>query len=145
MGKADETYDFHDQIGHLLRRAYQRHVAIFQDSIPDSDLTLVQFVALCAVQEMQGCSLNDVVNATSIDQATIRGVIDRLKARNLVAVSPDETDRRKLVISITREGASLIEKTIPFAKAVTQSTYGDLNEGERVAILFLLRKMLQID
>ena len=27
-------YRFTDQIGHLLRRAYQRHVAIFQETVP---------------------------------------------------------------------------------------------------------------
>lgn len=142
MPTADESYDFHDQIGHLLRRAYQRHVAIFQESIPDSDLTAAQFVALCAVKEMGGCSLNDVVKATAIDQATIRGVVDRLKSRNLLVVTPDSTDRRKLTIRITSKGLGLIEKTVPFAGQVTEDTYGDLNQGERVALMFLLRKML---
>lgn len=54
-----DSYDFHDQIGHLLRRAYQRHVAIFQDFIPDSDLTAAQFVMLCTVKKWGGgiCSM----------------------------------------------------------------------------------------
>lgn len=125
-----------------MRRAYQRHVALFQESIPDSDLTAAQFVALCAVKEMGSCSLNDVVKTTAIDQATIRGVVDRLKSRNLVAVTPDSADRRKLTIRITSKGLSLIGRTVPFAMGVTESTYGDLNQGERVALMFLLRKML---
>lgn len=144
MPSPDDSYDFHDQIGHLLRRAYQRHVAIFQDFIPDSDLTAAQFVMLCTVKEMGGCSLNDVVKTTAIDQGTIRGVADRLKSRGLLAVAPDSTDRRKLTLRITSKGLSLIEKTIPFAKDVTENTYGDLNQGERIALLFLLRKMMSM-
>lgn len=142
MSAPDDAYDFHDQIGHLLRRAYQRHVAIFQESIPDTDLTAAQFVALCAVKEMESCSLNDIVKATAIDQATIRGVIDRLKTRGFLVISADPSDRRKLIVRITAKGLALIEKTIPFAKAVTESTYGDLNPAERVALTFLLRKMM---
>ena len=61
-----EEYHFSQQIGHLLRRAYQRHVAIFQTAIPDSDLTAAQFVTLCAVKEQQSCSLNDIVKATAL-------------------------------------------------------------------------------
>src|SRR5690349_3155479 len=31
MPSHKDSYDFHDQVGHLLRRAYQRHVSIFQE------------------------------------------------------------------------------------------------------------------
>lgn len=78
-----DAYRFSEQIGHLLRRAYQRHMAIFQAAIPDSNLTAAQFVTLCAVKEQQSCSFTDIVKATAIDQATIRGVIERLQARSL--------------------------------------------------------------
>jgi MarR family transcriptional regulator, lower aerobic nicotinate degradation pathway regulator len=142
---SNAVYDFHDQIGHLLRRAYQRHVAIFQEAIPDSQLTAAQFVALSAVKERSGCSLNDIVKTTAIDQATIRGVVDRLKARKLVEVAPDPTDGRKLVVNATRQGEALIDATVPFATQVTERTYGALNPGERVALQYLLRKMLELD
>ena len=33
MTPAPDEYRFSDQIGHLLRRAYQRHVAIFQQTV----------------------------------------------------------------------------------------------------------------
>jgi DNA-binding MarR family transcriptional regulator len=145
MSPRNDFYDFHDQIGHLLRRAYQRHVAIFQEAIPDSHLTAAQFVALSTVKGCEGCSLNDIVKTTAIDQATIRGVIERLKARKLVEVLPDPTDGRKLVVRATTRGEELIDETVPFAAQVTERTYGALNPGERVALQYLLRKMLELD
>lgn len=145
MAPQINSYDFHDQIGHLLRRAYQRHVSIFQEAIPDSDLTAAQFVTLCAVKEQKSCSLNDIVKATAIDQATIRGVVERLKARELIEVGADPSDGRKLVVRPTPMGLALIERTVPFATEVTERTYGPLNAGERVALLFLLRKMMESD
>lgn len=145
MPQPNEDYNFHDQIGHLLRRAYQRHVAIFQEAIPDSHLTAAQFVALSAVKERKGCSLNDIVKTTAIDQATIRGVVERLKARALVEVLPDPKDGRKLLVNATPEGEELIDQTVPFAMQVTERTYGALNPGERIALQFLLRKMLELD
>jgi MarR family transcriptional regulator, lower aerobic nicotinate degradation pathway regulator len=145
MTTPKDAYDFHDQIGHLLRRAYQRHVSIFQEAIPDSDLTAAQFVTLCAVNEHRSCSLNEIVKTTWIDQATIRGVVERLKSRALIEVAADPQDGRKLVVRATEAGIALIELTIPFAKEVTERTYGALNPAERIALLFLLRKMMESD
>ncbi|MCZ2496222.1 winged helix DNA-binding protein [Xylophilus sp. Kf1] len=134
-------YDFSQQVGHLLRRAYQRHVAIFQQGIPDSQLTAAQFVVLCAVHEHGPSSLNDVVRATAIDQGTARGVVDRLKARGLLEVSHDPADRRKVVIRATGTGEALVRQMVPFAAGITEATFGDMNPAERVAMLFLLQKM----
>ncbi|SAL51683.1 MarR family transcriptional regulator [Caballeronia choica] len=135
-------YDFTDQVGHLLRRAYQRHVSIFQQAIPDSQLTAAQFVTLCAIQAQQASSLNDIAKATAIDQATIRGVVERLQARKLIAVARDANDGRKVTVTTTAEGNALVERTVPFAHQITEATYGPLNAAERVAMVYLLRKMI---
>ena len=51
LGSMD--YDFSKQIGYLLRRAYQRHLAIFQAKASDSQLTSVQFSTLCALHDFR--------------------------------------------------------------------------------------------
>ena len=138
-----DHYQFTDQIGHLLRRVYQRHTALFQQYIPDSQLTAAQFVVLCSVRDHSGSSLADIVKATVIDQATIRGVVERLKQRELVQVEHDRIDRRKGVINLTEAGQQLVSDMEPFAKQITESTYGRLNPAERLALDFLLKKMLE--
>ena len=147
-GKSSSTKDgylFSDQIGHLLRRVYQRHTALFQQYIPDSQLTAAQFVVLCSVRDNGASSLADLVKATVIDQATVRGVVDRLKQRELVQVDHDPIDRRKVVINLTPIGQELVVQMEPFAKQITESTYGNLNPAERLALDFLLTKMLNGD
>lgn len=135
-------YDVTEQIGHLLRRAYQRHTAIFSEIIPDTKLTATQFVVLHAVNKRTSCSINEIVRATAIDQGTMRGIIDRLKSRKLILITADKTDRRKLVVSLTKAGEQLIAEVVPYAKQVTELTYGDFNAAERVAVAFLLRRMI---
>jgi len=141
----DADYQFSEQVGHLLRRAYQRHMAIFQQTIPDSQLTAAQFVVLCAVRDQGACSLVEVVKATAIDQATVRGVIERLKSRGLLAVSHDPADRRKVLVTLTDAGRGLVAEMVPFAQRITEATYGDLNPAERMAIIYLLRRMSEMD
>jgi DNA-binding MarR family transcriptional regulator len=139
------SYKFSEQIGHLLRRAYQRHVAIFQETIPDSYLTAAQFVAMCAIKDFKSCSLTDLVKATAIDQATIRGIVDRLKSRHLIEISHDESDRRKVLIRLSPKGIALINETVPFAWQISENTLGNLNAAERVALTYLLRKMCGLE
>ena len=138
---ASENYDFSEQVGHLLRRAYQRHTALFQQIIPDTQLTAAQFVVLCSIRDSGACSLSQIVKQTAIDQATIRGVIDRLKARKFVSVRHDEMDRRKVLVSLTEAGQSLVESMVPFAFEITEKTFNGFNPAERMALLYLLNKM----
>lgn len=139
---ADAPYDFSAQIGHLLRRAHQRHAAVFQAFIPDSTLTVAQFVVMCALRDHGSCSISELVKTTVIDQATIRGVVERLKNRQLIALEPDPIDRRKVSASLSPQGQTLVAEVEPFARTITEETFGTLNSAERVALLYLLQKMI---
>ncbi|MGE6738745.1 MarR family winged helix-turn-helix transcriptional regulator [Allorhizobium pseudoryzae] len=130
-----------EQVGHLLRRAYQRHLAIFQRHAEEHNLTSVQFVTLCALRDIGPCSQKDLVEATAVDQATIRGIIDRLQTRELITVSRDETDGRKVVMALTQAGADLVAAMVPRGHMITEKTLLPLNPAERIALLFLLRKI----
>lgn len=140
--QAAQHYDFTDQVGHLLRKVYQRHVAIFQQNVGDSQLTAVQFITLCAIRDMGPSAQTELVRMTAVDQATIRGVVDRLKARDLVSLSPDPHDKRKVIVTLSAAGEALVNQTVPGAQRVSELTYGALNPAERVALNFLLNKML---
>lgn len=142
-GKAD--YVFSDQIGHLLRRAYQRHLAIFQRNACDPQLTSVQFVTLCAIRDNGPSSLIELVKSTAIDQATIRGIVDRLKARGLIRQTSDAQDRRKVINCLTDEGRQLLEDMVPCAKRISELTMGQLNPAERLAVTHVLQKMIAQD
>ncbi len=141
--EADASYVFSDQVGYLLRRAYQRHLAIFQTHACDAHLTSVQFSTLCALRDGGAQSQGELVKATGVDQATIRGVIDRLKKRGLVALFKDAQDARKVMTALTDAGAALLEQMIPCASDITELTFGPLNAVERTALLYTLRRMLE--
>lgn len=136
-----ETYVVTRHVGHLLCRAYQRHLAIFQNISEDLNLTSMQFVTLCALSHQAPCSQRDLIEATAIDQATIRGVIDRLQARDLIHVQCDECDGRKVLMSLTGQGEDLLAAMLPPGPVISEQTMAPLNPAERVALLYLLRKL----
>src|SRR4051794_11030393 len=137
----ENNYHVTEQVGHLLRKAYQRHLSIFQNNASDPDLTSVQFVTLCALHDLGPSSQVELVKATSVDQATIRGIVERLKARGLIDLSKDEADGRKVVISLLPKGEALLQDMYPKAYLISEKTVANLNPAERIALLYLLRKI----
>jgi len=141
MSTPSSEYRFSDQIGHLLRRAYQRHVAIFKQTVPDSQLTAAQFVVLLTVRDGGPCEIPDIVKATAIEEDSVRGIVERLKWRKLVSVEHPPGDTRSMSVTLLPEGRDMVEKTVPFAKEISEITFGELTPEERVAIVNLLRKI----
>ncbi len=140
---AKDRYVFSDQVGYLLRRANQRHLAIFQANVGDPQLTAVQFSTLCALKDNGPQSQAELVKVTSVDQGTIRGIIERLKARGLIAFSKDGADARKVIVYITAAGLHLLEQIVPRAREITELTMKRLNPAERMALLHTLRLLAE--
>lgn len=140
----NSSYDYiiEDQVGYLLRRVYYHHLAIFQQRLDETELTSVQFATLYAINKLQECSQKALVDETGIDQATIRGIIQRLKDKNFISQDPDLLDKRKVLIHITELGKEELKRAIPIAETITDLTLEALNPAERVALQFLLRKIL---
>ena len=142
---SDEAYAFSDQVGYFLRRAYQRHLAIFQANACDPQLTAVQFSTLCALRDHGLQSQGQLVRVTGVDQGTIRGIVARLNERGLITQQKDETDARKVIIGITPAGSDLLERMIPCARRTTEMTMEMLNPAERMALLYTLRQIARLD
>ncbi len=136
-----QEYILSDQIGHILRRVYQRHIAIFQQAIPDRQLTSVQFAVLVTVRDAGPASLTKVGEATAIDPATLRGVVSRLTERGLLLVADDPEDGRARLLTLTTSGDELLDRLVPSALEVSQATLKPLNCAERIALLYLLKRM----
>jgi DNA-binding MarR family transcriptional regulator len=134
-----DDYHLQEQIGFLLRKAHQRHVAIFAAQI--GDLTPPQFAALAKLHESGETSQNQLGSLVAMDAATVKGVIDRLKARGLVELSKHEADKRRLLVNLTAEGRQTIERLIPAARQATDETLGPLSAKEAVTLTRLLTKI----
>ena len=133
-------YRLEDQVGFYLRRAGQRHAAIFAGHMAD-ELTPTQWAALVKLAEHGSVSQNLLGRETAMDAATIKGVVDRLAKRGFVATSPDPGDGRRMLVSITEEGLAVVERGLAAANAITAETLQPLDAAERHVLLDLLRKL----
>lgn len=140
-GKSADAYFLQEQVGFILRKANQRHLAIFATHI--GDLTPPQFAALAKLYEEGPSSQNQLGQLIAMDAATIKGVIDRLKARGLVALEPHGSDRRRLVVSLTGEGREKVEALLPEALDISEETLAPLTPRETATFLRLLTKLAE--
>src|SRR6201991_2862913 len=134
------AYILDEQIGFILRQVWQRHTTIFAREI-GINLTPTQWAALAKLAETGPCSQNQLGRLTAMDVATIKGVIDRLTARGLTETSPDPEDGRRLLVSLTRAGQQVAEKSAPNALAITRETLAPLDAKERETLMALLSKL----
>ena len=115
-----EKYHLEKQIGHLLRRATQRHTSIFAQEFDHTQLTPTQFAALVTIDEAKEVSQNHLGRMTAMDPATIQGVVRRLEKRGLVKPGPDPNDGRRSLWRLSPQGRELLEQSLPIAVEVTR-------------------------
>jgi DNA-binding MarR family transcriptional regulator len=135
-----DSYVLERQVGFVMRRAVQRHIAIFSALIPE--MTPTQFAALAKLCELSQASQNELGRLTSMDVATIKGVVDRLRSRDLISSAPLESDRRRLMLAPTRKGRALYRKYAAQAAEVTRQTLAPLDADEQRQLMTLLERLI---
>jgi DNA-binding MarR family transcriptional regulator len=136
-----DSYRLEHQVGYWLRRAYQRHMAIFAGIMSDLDLTSMQFAALVKLRELKAVSQTELGRLTGMDRATISGVVARLKRRNLVLYKPDPLDKRSRIIALTPAGETLLHEAMQRIGRVTEQTLEPIEPAERDNLRAILQKM----
>src|SRR5690606_27856175 len=136
-----EGYVLEDQVGHLLRRAHQRHTALFVAMIGDPQVTTTQYAALVKLHEMGELSQNHLGRLTAVDPATIPGVIRRLTGRKLTSHRPDKNDKRRRCLSLTPAGKDLVARLMTNGPKVSQATLDPLDAAEQRQFLALLKRL----
>ncbi|MEL6520096.1 MAG: MarR family transcriptional regulator [Pseudomonadota bacterium] len=134
-----ESYRLADQIGFKLRLAYQRHLEVFNQLMPE--VTPTQFAILATLLEGGPVSQNQLGRQVGLDAATTKGVIDRLHRKGLVDRTPSVTDLRRILISLTEKGQAFAQDAIPIASEVSRKTLATLSKREAERLLQLLDQL----
>lgn len=137
---AEKLYVLDEQIGFVLRQVTQRHTTLFAQRIGDG-LTPMQWAILAKLHEIGRTAQSALGRAVCMDAATVKGTVDRLEARGLVARTPDAEDRRKLLVDLTPDGVLMTARNLEVAAAITCETLAPLTESEGLQLRRLLEKL----
>ena len=135
-----DDYILDDQVGYLMRLASKKHASIYQSQTL-LGLTATQFAALVRLHEQGKCSQNHLGRLASMDVATIKGVVDRLRQKGYASVEADPNDKRRSLISLTPQGQQLGEDMSPFAHHITAESLAPLTPAQQRKFGTILRKL----
>lgn len=136
-----DDYTLAAQVGHLLRRANQRHTTLFSELFAPYGLTTLQFAALMVLAESGDVSQNQLGRMTAMDPNTIQGVVQRLERRGLVEREHDSRDRRRVLLRLSAEGKAMATDLVSLGHDISQRTLAPLSAPEREAFLQALHKL----
>lgn len=120
---------------HLLRRCQQFATDLYTKEMGKTGLTARQFTVLQAVEQHDGASQTDLVNATGIDRSTLADMIARMTAKDLLARKRTEDDQRANTVRLTQKGAKAL-KSSKTAVARAESQFVEaLPQGKRADFL----------
>lgn len=128
--------------GHLLRRAQQRHVAVWLRQVSTAT-TSVQFAALTMLDRRPGASQRQLGDLLDLDRSTIADLVARLERRRLIDRQQDIDDRRQNRLRLTDAGRRELDYLRPRVEAIEPSLTAGLTGPERQELRRLLYRMLQ--
>jgi len=99
------------------------------------------FRILAALEEYGPTSQADLSRMTDIDASDVVAAVDHLASSGFARRQPDEVDRRRNVISITKSGLSAVDRVGRVVDRVQDLVLEPLSDNERRTFLRLLVKL----
>ena len=130
--------------GHLIRRAQQRHAAVWQEFV-SIDVSSVQYAALAILERRPGASQSELGAELDLDRSTIADIVVRLERRGAIVRTPHESDRRRYSLTLTEQGAREVDTLRPLVAGANELLTAKLTSSEISQLRELLRKVLTVD
>ncbi|MDE1169269.1 MAG: MarR family winged helix-turn-helix transcriptional regulator [Pseudomonas sp.] len=139
------SVDAHPRIlvhtGSLIRRAQQRHVAIWLKEV-STDVTSVQYAVLFVLEQRPGVSQRELGDELDLDRSTIAELAARMVRNGMLERVADPHDKRRNALYLTEQGRAQLQVLKPRVDSVEQVLTQHLSGDERDALRALLEQLL---
>ncbi len=100
------------------------------------------FRVLAALEEHGPTSQADLSRMTGIDTSDVVAAVNALVSAKFARRQPDDVDRRRNIISITKSGLAAVERVGSVVDGVQGLVLEPLSDNERKTFLRLLAKLV---
>jgi len=147
--KAQDSHDFLDRPGHLVRRLHQIASALFADQAKafkmPFDITSVQYAALAAIRNHPGVDQTALSHIIAFDRTTIGDVVGRLERKKLIKRANGAHDRRTKSLHVTDAGERLLRDIDPAVAETQRLILAPLKPSERAAFMRMLKHLVHLN
>ena len=96
------------ELGFLLNRLLREVIKREQPILQKRDLDMWDYVVLTALGAGPSPTQSELAVLTGRDKTRLIGNLDRLEERGLLSRTPDPSDRRNRIVTLTAEGKQLL-------------------------------------
>lgn len=125
----------------LVNKLNKKYEKLQRNNIHSLELTPTQHFILRELWESDGRQFKDLADECNCSRSTITGVIDTMEKKKLVIREAHPSDRRSLLVKLTKKGIELKSATPPLETMVKDCCSG-INQEEIENLGHLLEKLL---
>jgi DNA-binding MarR family transcriptional regulator len=122
----------------LLGRAAARGRALVAEALAVEGMKMWPHVVLSAVRDLAPVAQADLGRSVALDPKDLVGVLNDLQSAGLVERAPDPRDRRKNAVTLTDEGARVLDRCERLAREANDTLLAPLSPAEREQFMELL-------
>ncbi|RZS44171.1 DNA-binding MarR family transcriptional regulator [Herbihabitans rhizosphaerae] len=126
----------------LIKMAAERAGRLLADGFAAADSRGYHYLLLAALDEHGPSSQAELGRRCGIDRSDVVAAINEMAAANLVERRPDENDRRRNVITLTRAGSRHLKRLDDVVGGIQDAVLEPLSDRERQQLLRLLAKLV---
>lgn len=129
-------------VGYLIRRAQQRHVALWS-TLVSTETSSVQYSILAVLNRRTEVSQKDLCDEVHLDRSTVADLVARMERRGLIERRRDSSDSRRNVVSLSASGVAEHARLKPLVESVQIELTRSLTDADRDGLVRILRHMLR--
>lgn len=126
---------------YLMSRTGKTARSRLAERLADRGLRLRHMAVLAALVDFGPHVQRELASRLSIDRSDIVKIIDELGAAGLVDRARDMTDRRRVTVTVSPAGRTLLDRLQDDATAVQDEVLAPLNARERARLTVLLTRV----
>jgi len=139
--KFDDSNALAKYTGSLVRRAQQRHMAVWLSEV-SAELTSVQYAAMVVLQQAPGVNQRQLGDELDLDRSTIADLVARMVRNGLIERTDDPADKRSYVLFLTAAGKKQLATLRPRVASVERILTAALTPQESSELRRLLSALL---
>lgn len=140
-----DEFRLEDVASHLIRRAHFLAEELFSREFGAESITPRQKAALVILLQHPGLNQNALSDKLFMDRNTVAEMVRRLVQRGLVLRTPAAEDQRAYELSVSAEGAALIDRVLPRDVELEHELLARLPQEYRPLFIKCLRLMVDAD
>lgn len=109
-----------------------------------TDLTTSQLLVLQLLESGGAMTIGELAKQVNLNQATVTAVVDRLEERKFVERHRGQEDRRKVYVSLAKEGQDALEQAPRLLQSVFLDNFAKLADWEQTAVLSSVERIAHL-